>query len=151
MEGIIMKRRIMILIAVLAASALYGCQARMNTHLIQEVPPGIYRVTLVETDYGCLNSFGNNCVVVYDVPGGRDLRLVYSGPKKELSDVPSGSIDGKGLIYYSITDDKGTVLGYLGFSEGRRAVRSAVFDNGSVVVGSERYNIELFRAKGKKD
>lgn len=146
-----MKHRGMIIIFLFAASVLCGCQATMNTRLIGNVPPGTYKVTLVESDYGCLNNFGKNCVVLYDIPDDRNLRLVYGGQKKELDDVPSYSIDGRGLIFYSIADDKGDVLGYLGFSEGQRAVRSSVFDNGTVVVGSERDNIELFRTKDKKD
>lgn len=146
-----MKHHVVMVAVVLSASILYGCQATLNTHLIGEVPPGTYRITLVEADYACLNNFGENCVVLYDIPDGRDLHLVYSGPKKELSDAPSDSVDGKGLIYYSITDNGGNVIGYLGFSEGQRAVRATVFDNGSVVVGNERYNIDFLKIEDKKD
>ena len=133
-----MKHTGMIIIFLFVASLLCGCQATMNKRRVGEVPQGNYKVTLVESDYGCLNHFGKNCVVLYDISDDRDLRLVYGGPKKELGDVFSDSIDEKGLKFYSITDDKGNVCGYLGFSEGQRAVESAVFDNGSVVVGSER-------------
>lgn len=133
-----MKRQNLILIVLISIFALWGCQGVMNTHLIRDIPSGTYKVTLVESDHGCLNHFGNNCIVLFDVSDDRDLQLVYGGAKKELGDVPSNSVDGRGLIFYSITNDNGHVLGYLGFSEGQRAIRSTVFDNGSVVVGRER-------------
>lgn len=133
-----MKLSGMIMLVSFVALVTCGCQATMYMHLIKEVPHGTYTVTLVEADYGCPNSFGKNCIALFDIPDGRDLRLVYSGPGKEMNHVPADSVDGKGLIFYSITDEKGNKLGYLGFSEGRRAVYAAVFDNGSVVVGNEK-------------
>jgi len=136
----------------LAASVMGGCQATLDKHLVREVPPGTYKVTVVEADYECSNSFGKNCVVLYDVNDDKDMRLVYSGPKKDLSDVQSDSVDIRGLMFFSITDEKGNVFGYLGFSDGQRATRATVFDNGSVVVGNAKIvRFGPLRTKNQKD
>ena len=127
-----MKRASLFLLSCFLVQCVSGCMATLNTETIGEVPSGAYTVTIVKADTAYRNDSGRNYIVLFDIKDERALTLHHEGRTIDSRDVRWNDIDMRGLSLFSISDERGNTIGYVGVA-GEEPIM--IFENGSVVVG----------------